>query len=134
MRPYYEEAGITIYHGDCLAVLNELPSECVDSRIHRSALLQRGTGDNFTRHDQGTVFRYPRTEDDEHPTVKPQLLIERILSCVPLAVVLDPFIGSGSTLVAAKRLGARAIGIELEEKYCEIAATRLQQGVLNLTA
>jgi site-specific DNA-methyltransferase (adenine-specific) len=61
-----------------------------------------------------------------HPTQKPVVLFRRILELFPKAnFILDPFLGSGTTLLAAKQLGRRAIGIEIEEKYCEIAAKRL---------
>lgn len=56
---------------------------------------------------------------------------EPILRFVPVGgLVLDPFMGSGTTLRAAKDLGRKAIGIEIEERYCEIAAKRMAQGVL----
>jgi site-specific DNA-methyltransferase (adenine-specific) len=67
-----------------------------------------------------------------HPTAKPIGLMQWLLKkCKPEWVVADPFAGSGSTLVAAKRLGRHAVGVELEERYCEIAARRLSQGVLD---
>jgi hypothetical protein len=69
-----------------------------------------------------------------HPTVKPQWLMASIVLDFTDAseTVLDPFAGSGTTLLAAKRLGRKAIGIELNEKYCEVAANRLRQSVLAL--
>lgn len=68
-----------------------------------------------------------------HPTQKPVTLMTWCLSFFPNAAsVLDPFMGSGTTLVAAKNLGRKAIGVEIEERYCEIAARRLSQEVLNL--
>lgn len=70
-----------------------------------------------------------------HPTQKP---ISLMVWCLEKAggsgTVLDPFMGSGTTLVAAKSLGRKSIGIEIEELYCEIAANRCRQEVLGLSA
>ena len=69
-----------------------------------------------------------------HPTGKPEALLLEWVAMFSDAddVILDPFMGGGTTLTAAKRLGRRAIGIEREEKYCEVAARRLQQEALPL--
>ena len=89
-----------------------------------------GTADNFTRHDLGTVFRAKRPAADIHPTMKPEEVLEDIISAVPGDLILDPFAGSGTTGRACKDLGRRCIMVEIEEKYCEIAARRLEQEVL----
>lgn len=67
-----------------------------------------------------------------HPCPKPDILWRSILANTSRDgdTVIDPFMGSGTTLRAAKDLGRRAIGIEIEERYCEIAARRLSQGVM----
>ena len=71
-------------------------------------------------------------DNASHPTQKPLALMRWCLSFAPDAkTILDPFMGSGTTLVAAKREGRKAVGIELEERYCEAAVKRLQQGVFD---
>ena len=67
-----------------------------------------------------------------HPNEKPVSLMYELLSKCPLGVVVDPFMGSGSTMRAAKNRNRIAVGIELEERYCEIAAQRCAQDVLDL--
>jgi DNA modification methylase len=205
MKPYYEHAGITIYHGDCddvLEVWEGRRSQSFDLLltdppygigIHKSPRLaiSRGfvdswdnqtlpeqlmTAKRFARHaivwggnyyDLGpcrgfliwdkqndgmdfadcelawTTFdkvariirKRPMNMDGGtvHPTQKPEEVIRWSLLQAPQSqTILDPFMGSGTTLVAAKRLGKQATGIEREERYCEIAAQRLQQEALPL--
>lgn len=199
MRPYYEHAGITIYHGDCRDVLPQVgrldllltdppygiynnggkwgkKAELVwdrkpaagiaemlsvateqviwggiyfDLRPSRGWLVwyKRDSVPSaadvelaWTSKDMNSrLFDHPiaatNAERVGHPTQKPLALMKWCLSLFPDArSVLDPFCGSGTTLVAAKALGRRAVGIEIEERYCEIAAKRLSQEVFNFEA
>jgi len=67
-----------------------------------------------------------------HPTQKPVSLMRWCINKTKGGCILDPFAGSGTTLVAAKSLGRKSIGVEIEERYCEVAANRLRQEVLGL--
>ena len=72
----------------------------------------------------------PNHSEKEHPAAKPLALIVELIGATDFGLVLDPFMGSGTTLRAAKDLGRKAVGIEIEERYCEIAAKRMEQSRL----
>ncbi len=80
----------------------------------------------------GSILRFAPVPPSgrSHPTEKPTKLLEYLISKVDAQTVIDPFAGSGATLMAARDLGRQAVGIEISEKYCEAAANRLSQGTL----
>jgi site-specific DNA-methyltransferase (adenine-specific) len=99
---------------------------------HEFIVMSSNGAPTWHSYEFGNVLKSMRLTDTDHPHQKPDDLVGTIITTCTTgnAIVLDPFMGSGTTLVAAKRLGRRAIGIEIEEKYCEIAAKRLAQGAL----
>jgi DNA modification methylase len=216
LKPYYDHAGITIYHGDCTEIVPRLELKQVfvltdppygikvDTSWLTTLNVKRGKPANVSddklqgddgildisfmfEYDKRLIFGYPYIQDPDgtgwlvwdkqpgidgrnitspvemavttlwkgfdvvramwggyyrhnnetryaHPTQKPLKIFKRLINKYGKEddTILDPFMGSGTTLVAAKELGRKAIGIEIEEKYCEIAVRRLAQEVLPL--
>lgn len=207
IRPYYEHAGITIYHGDCREVmptldrrsigclftdppygirkaewdeqftLDWLPAAaevCLNGlaimpgvhnllhlpfqvgRFQYRWMLSCQLSNGMTRGLMGFGNWIPcavyAPEGDslykplrdcasvpvgteampDHPSPKPKRAITWLLQRLPGNSIIDPFMGSGTALVAARERGMQSIGIEIEERYCEIAAKRLSQEVLEL--
>lgn len=94
-----------------------------------------GEGNTLGSRDQSVLrFATAPSKDRLHPTEKPLDLLTYLLRKMGPSSVVDPFAGSGSTLAAAKALGIPATGVEIDERYCEVAAKRLAQGVLDFGA
>jgi DNA modification methylase len=96
-----------------------------DQTPQRSSIIQ-------TRWLAASGYRSYTTEAG-HAHAKPLDVMEQLVNDCPPGTVADPFAGSGSTLIAARNLGRKAIGVEIEEKYCEIAAKRLDQLAFDFT-
>jgi site-specific DNA-methyltransferase (adenine-specific) len=73
------------------------------------------------------TIRFPSHENTEHPCQIPEAIMKKIIAVTAGNRIFDPFAGSGTTLVAAKSLGRKAIGVEISERYCRIAIDRLRQ-------
>ena len=113
--------------------------EIITFAVHltRPAARKAERGGLTARMRRGSVLRSLRPNAarvNRHPTEKPVDILRQMIESSSLFgnTALDPFMGSGSTLEAAKLEGRKAIGIEIEEKYCEIAAQRMAQEVLDL--
>jgi site-specific DNA-methyltransferase (adenine-specific) len=100
-------------------------------RYTHESIFVRGEGWKRTSASSFSILSYPSgngsPEKRDHVHAKPVALMMRLIESAPDGVITDPFSGSGSTLVAAKNLGRRVIGVELEERYCEIIAKRCAQ-------
>lgn len=98
------------------------------TNLQKSVRIKRWRWNGFLQENMA------QKEERWHPTQKPLALIRWTIQQAPehCRLILDPFMGSGTTLRAAKDMGRKAIGVEIEERYCEIAAKRMAQTVMGI--
>lgn len=124
--------GRLLYTGDVAYAFGVPPPSCKGAHVIPGRVIA-------TKNDQGFARSNGRNKSagDEalqrlpHPTVRKFQHVHWLVRYFGGVSVIDPFAGAGTTLLAAKELGVPAVGIEIEERYCEIAANRLRQGVLD---
>lgn len=131
-RPSY--SGRVLNEGDYAYAFGEAIRSVEGRRVIPSTVCS-ARGEFVRGHGRNrTSKQYQATQDRlRHPSPRHLKHVEWLVNWFsdPGEVVLDPFLGTGTTLVAAKNLGRKAVGIEIEERYCEIAAKRLAQGVFD---
>lgn len=149
MTPYYEKARIVIYRGNAGDVMPELPKASFWTivfdppftpnldramamlrwvRTGGSVLVLHAKSYSLFPQSESMLTELPEiapAEELGHPVARP-LNAMRSLLAMTKGPILDPYMGIGTTLVAAKHLGRDAVGIELEEKYCRTAVSRLE--------
>jgi len=130
-RPSYR--GRILVGSDVAYIFGTVPGSAPGRRVLSGECVARNnsTKDWHTNRGKGTSegIEYG---DLPHPSPRRYEHVAWLVNLYSDGAVLDPFVGAGTTLLAAKGCGHSAIGIEIEERYCEIAAKRLAQGVLNL--
>lgn len=108
---------------------DQADAELIWTNLSNPTRIFRHMWSGLIRRGAENVSRQPKL----HPNQKPIALMEYLVKLADPSVVLDPYMGSGTTLVAAKNQGRKSIGVEIEERYCEVAAKRLAQSVMQFT-
>lgn len=137
-KPNYK--GRILYGSDVAYVFGEPPAAKLGAQLMPGKCMAQRTGEKIQREIGGPTSeqknnyrRNKETVGRMHPCPRRIQHVRWLVKWFAGESLIDPFVGSGTTLVAAKLLGVPAIGIEIEEKYCEIAAKRLSQEVLQWT-
>ena len=124
---YGDSGGASRFFFCAKASRKERDAGCENMPLKPSYMVEAGSKTSSLR---GKQYDRTTTGRNDHPTVKPLKLMEYLITLSGGQTILDPFCGSGTTLIAAKRLGRKAIGIEIDEHSCEIAANRCKAVLL----